>query len=83
MVTKVIAAINDNWPDRNRNMFIQQDGAPAHIRENDAEVVPAETRGLWKHQAQIATTKVARCQRAWCISILKGLTGSAVARRAC
>ena len=64
MVTKVIAAINDNWPDRNHNIIIQQDGAPVHIGENDAEFVAAGTRGLWKHQARIATTEVARCQRA-------------------
>ena len=36
MVTKVIPAIKDNWPDRNRNMIIQQVGAPAHIGDNDA-----------------------------------------------
>ena len=46
MVTKVIPAIKDNWPDRNRNIIIQQDGAPAHIGENDAEFVAAGTRGL-------------------------------------
>jgi hypothetical protein len=43
MVTKVIQAIKDTWPDRNRKIVIQQDGALAHIRVDDAEFVAAAT----------------------------------------
>ena len=57
MVTKVIPAIKDNWPDRNRNMIIQQDGAPAHNGENDAEFVAAGTRGLWNIKLELQPPK--------------------------
>ena len=57
MVTKVIAAIKDNWLDRNRNIIIQQDGAPAHIGENDAEFVAAGTRGLWNIKLELQPPK--------------------------
>jgi hypothetical protein len=47
MENKVIPAIKDKWPDRNRNIVIQQDGAQAHIRGvDDAEFVAAATTGL-------------------------------------
>jgi hypothetical protein len=46
MVNKVIPAIKDKWPDCNRNIVIQHDRAPAHIRVDDAEFVAAATTGL-------------------------------------
>ena len=57
MVTKVIPAIKDNWPDRNCNMIIQQDGAPAHIGDNNAELVAAGTRGLWNIKLELQPPK--------------------------
>ena len=51
-------------------------------RRKRCQVCGGRNKRSMEHQARIATTEVARCQRAWCI-ILKGLTGSAVARRAC
>jgi hypothetical protein len=47
MIQKVIPAIRDKWPCRNRNIVIQQDGASSHIAENDPEFVVAATEGLW------------------------------------
>ena len=57
MVTKVIPAIKEKWPDRNRNIIIQQDGAPAHIKENDAEFVAAATAGLWNISLELQPPK--------------------------
>ena len=47
MIQKVIPAIWDIRPCRNRNTVIQQDGASSHIAENDPEFVAAATEGLW------------------------------------
>ena len=47
MITKVFPAIKQKWPDRNRNIVIQQDGASAHIDENDPQFVAATTSGNW------------------------------------
>jgi hypothetical protein len=47
MITKVFPAIKQKWPDRNRNIVIQQDGASAHIDENDPQFVAAATSGNW------------------------------------
>ncbi|KAI2507526.1 hypothetical protein MHU86_6914 [Fragilaria crotonensis] len=57
MVTKVIPAIKEKWPDRNRNIIIQQDGAPAHIAENDAEFVAAARTGLWNIKLELQPPK--------------------------
>jgi hypothetical protein len=57
MVTKVIPAIKNKWPDRNRNIIIQQDGAPAHIESNDAEFVAAATTGLWNISLELQPPK--------------------------
>ncbi len=47
MVNKVtIPTIKNKWQDRNRNIVTQQNGAPAHIRVDDAEFVAAATTGL-------------------------------------
>ena len=45
MITKVLPAIKQKWPDWNRNKVIQQDGASAHIDENDPQFVAAATSG--------------------------------------
>ncbi len=47
MITNVLPAIKQKWPDRNRNIVIQQDGASAHIDENDPQFVAAATSGNW------------------------------------
>jgi hypothetical protein len=57
MVNKVIPAIKDKWPDRNCNIVIQQDGAPAHIRVHDAEFVAAATTGLWNISLELQPPK--------------------------
>ena len=57
MVTKVIPAIKNKWPDRNRNIIIQQDGAPAHIESNDAEFLAAATTGLWNISLELQPPK--------------------------
>ncbi len=41
MITKVLPAIKQKWPDRNQNIVIQQDGASVHIDENDPQFVAA------------------------------------------
>jgi hypothetical protein len=43
-----VPAIKRKWPDRNRKISIQQDGASSHIRPHDPEFVPAVTAGNWK-----------------------------------
>jgi hypothetical protein len=47
MITKVLPAIKQKWPDWNRNKVIQQDGASAHIDENDPQFVAAATSVNW------------------------------------
>ena len=47
MITKVLPAIKLKWPDWNRNIVVQQDGASAHIDENDPQFVAAATSGNW------------------------------------
>ena len=47
MITKVFPAIKQMWPDRNRNIVIQQDSSSAHINENDPQFVAAATSGNW------------------------------------
>jgi len=43
MIEKVLPAIKEKWPDRERNITIQQDGAPTHIRHDDPAFVVAAT----------------------------------------
>ena len=49
MIEKVIPAITMKWPDRgmNRTVVIQQDGASAHIAENDQEFNLHAKQGVW------------------------------------
>lgn len=47
LVNKVLPAVRARWPGRNRNITIQQDGASAHIDDDDAAFVAAGQRGLW------------------------------------
>jgi hypothetical protein len=47
MITKVLPAIKQKWPDRNWNKVIQQDSASAHIHENDPQIVAAAKSGIW------------------------------------
>ncbi len=43
----VVPAIKEKWPDRNRDIIIQQDGAAAHIADNDLEFRQGAQQGLW------------------------------------
>jgi len=47
MIEKVLPAIKEKWPDRNKDITIQQDGAPTHIRQDDPAFVVAATQGSW------------------------------------
>jgi hypothetical protein len=47
IINKVIPAIKQKWPDRNRNIKIQQDGASSHIDQDDEDFVEAATAGNW------------------------------------
>ena len=47
MIQKVVPAIKEKWPDRDRNIVIQQDGASAHIDEFDPAFCAAATSGSW------------------------------------
>ncbi|XP_010238920.1 uncharacterized protein LOC100836274 [Brachypodium distachyon] len=49
LITKVILAIKEKWPqeDRHGTIFIQQDNAKTHVRIDDQEVNEAATSGGW------------------------------------
>jgi hypothetical protein len=57
MIEKVVPAIKDKWPDRNRNIVIQQDGASSHIEEDDADFVAAATQGIWNISLETQAAK--------------------------
>jgi hypothetical protein len=44
---KGLTSIKTKWPDRNRESYIQQDGASSHIRPHDQEFLAAATDGNW------------------------------------
>jgi hypothetical protein len=48
MIEKVLPAIKLKWPDWNRQIIIQQDGATSHISEDDAAFVEAAIAGNWQ-----------------------------------
>jgi hypothetical protein len=52
MIEKVLPAITLNWPDQNRQIIIQQDGATSHISEDDAAFVEAAIAGNWQIRLQ-------------------------------
>jgi hypothetical protein len=45
--TVLQGAIRLKWPDRDRLIFIQQDGVSAHIHDNDAELSLHARQGQW------------------------------------
>jgi hypothetical protein len=47
MIEKVLPAIKLKWPDRDREIVIQQDGPNSHIKENDAAFMEAAEAGNW------------------------------------
>jgi hypothetical protein len=47
LIEKVVPAIKRKWPDRDRNIFIQQDGASSHIDQQDPDFVAAAVTGNW------------------------------------
>ena len=47
LIEKVIPAIREKWPERERVVVIQQDGASSHIRQDDEAFVAAATQGTW------------------------------------
>jgi hypothetical protein len=48
LIQKVLPAIRMKWPDRDRRILIQQDGASAHIHDNDAEFNLHARQGQWE-----------------------------------
>ena len=50
-------AIKGKWPDRNRNIVIQQDGASSHINDDDADLVAAATQGVWNISLETQAAK--------------------------
>ena len=57
MVEKVVPAIKAKWPDWNRTIIIQHDGAPAHISTNDLEFVASATAGIWNIKLELQPPK--------------------------
>ena len=47
IVERVVPAIKEKWPCRNRNIVIQQDSTSSHIDENDAAFVEVAQSGVW------------------------------------
>jgi len=47
VVKNVFPAIKSKWPSCRSPIFLQQDGAPAHVREQDLEVVYQEKKYGW------------------------------------
>ena len=47
LVEKVVPAIKEKWPDRERRVVIQQDGASSHIDDDDPEFEAVARTGNW------------------------------------
>ena len=58
MIEKVVPAIKAKWPDRNRNILIQQDGASSHIDEDDPEFVAIGVTGVWNIRLMTQSPKL-------------------------
>jgi hypothetical protein len=57
LIEKVVPSIKAKWPGRNRDITIQQDGAGAHIDENDPAFVAVATAGVWRIKLQTQSPK--------------------------
>jgi hypothetical protein len=57
MIEKVLPAIKQKWPDRERDILIQQDGAPAHISQDDIEFVAQAQTGNWNIRIETQPAK--------------------------
>ena len=57
MIEKVLPAIKEKWPDRERKILIQQDGAPAHIFANDVEFGRHARAGNWNIRIETQPAK--------------------------
>ena len=58
MIEKVVPAIKAQWPDRNQNILIQQDGASSHIDEDDPEFVAVRVTGVWNIRLMTQSPKL-------------------------
>jgi hypothetical protein len=47
LIAKVLPVIKLKWPDMNREIAIQQDGASSHIRPNGPDFAASATTGNW------------------------------------
>lgn len=47
LVENLFPAVKRKWPDRRSKIYVQQDGAPAHVREGDLEVLYQGNRYGW------------------------------------
>ena len=50
LCTKVLPAIKNKWPDKNKHIFIQQDNAPSHISPNNWCFCCQAKAGNWNIQ---------------------------------
>ena len=57
LIEKVIPAIRAKWPDRNRRITIQQDGASSHIADTDREFREHARQGVWNIQLVTQSAK--------------------------
>ena len=57
LVNKALPAIRAKWPGRDQFILIQQDGASAHIDDDDAEFIAAGQHGLWNMKMETQPAK--------------------------
>lgn len=57
MIEKVLPAIKEKWPDRDRDILIQQDGASAHIFADDEEFGVHARAGNWNIRLETQPAK--------------------------
>jgi len=57
LIQKVLPAIRTKWPDRDRRIVIQQDGASTHIHKDDAQFNLHVRQGQWEFQLETQAPK--------------------------
>ena len=57
IIDKVIPAIQNKWPDQNRDITIQHDGASSHIEDDDPEFAEVASAGNWNIKLETQPAK--------------------------
>jgi len=57
LIDNLLPAIRIRWPNRDRTILVQQDGATAHISSNDAEFRLHATQGMWDIRLETQAAK--------------------------